>query len=170
MTERRLACLALTAALAATVVPASPALADGAASTRNIIFGGAAVSGTLLIVNHNRQVHAREAAAAQQQANTQAAADNAEQAYESERAAYNHEAALVASDEHEIALQHSVVLGLRAQLAQRVGSGRTVAANTASTTPGDWGPAPKPLVAAARTTNTNPDAVPSGTSYGWGRL
>ncbi len=62
MLKRSLASLALAATMAVTIVPAAPALADGAASTRNIIGGAAVVGGTLLIINHNKQVHAREAA------------------------------------------------------------------------------------------------------------
>ena len=59
MTKRRLACFTFAAALAASAMPAAPALADGAASTRNIIIGGAAA--TLLIINHNRKVHEKYA-------------------------------------------------------------------------------------------------------------
>ena len=44
----------LAAMLCALSVPAAPALADGAASTRNIILGGAAAA--LIIINHNRMV------------------------------------------------------------------------------------------------------------------
>ena len=60
MTKRRLACFTFAAALAATALPSAPALADGAASTRNILLGGAAA--TLLIINHNRKVHQKYAA------------------------------------------------------------------------------------------------------------
>jgi hypothetical protein len=115
MTKRRLACFALTAALAAATVPAAPALADGAASTRNILIGGAAA--TLLIINHNRKVHQKYAEYDRRQAETQAQANNAEAAYEAERSAYQHEAALVAGYKHEVAVQHQVVQQLRHQLA-----------------------------------------------------
>jgi hypothetical protein len=115
MTKRRLACFALTAALAAATVPAAPALADGAASTRNILIGGAAA--TLLIINHNRKVHQKYAEYDRRQADTQAQANNAEAAYEAERSAYQHEAALVAGYKHEVAVQHQVVQQLRHQLA-----------------------------------------------------
>jgi hypothetical protein len=168
MTKRRLACLSLAAALATTALPAAPALADGAASTRNIILGGAAAA--LLIINHNKKVHEKYAEYDRRQAATQAEANNAEAAYESERSAYAHEAALVASYQHEVAVQHQEVLRLRQQLAmsQRARTQHVAQAQ----------PAFHPLVAAARTTNTaaasgTANAVPTriastGTTYGWG--
>lgn len=115
MTKRRLACFAFAATLAATALPVAPALADGTASTRNILLGGAAA--TLLIINHNRKVHQKYAEYDRRQAETQAQANNAQAAYESERSAYAHEAALVAGYKHEVAVQHQQVLALRHQLA-----------------------------------------------------
>ena len=115
MTKRRLACLAFAAALAATALPSASALADGAASTRNILLGGAAA--TLLIINHNRKVHQKYAEYDRRQAEAQSQANNAEAAYESERSAYAHEAALVAGYKHEVAVQHQEVLALRHQIA-----------------------------------------------------
>jgi hypothetical protein len=114
MTKRRLACFAFAAARAATALPSAPALADGAASTRNILLGGAAA--TLLIINHNRKVHQKYAEYDRRQAETQSQANNAEAAYESERSAYAHEAALVAGYKHEVAVQHQEVLALRHQI------------------------------------------------------
>ena len=167
MMKNRLACLSLTAALAATAIPAAPALADGAASTRNIILGGAAA--TLLIINHNRKVHQKYAEYDRRQAQTQAEASNAEAAYQSERAAYAHEAALVQGYKHEVAVQHHEVVMLRRQLAlaQTRGHAQHVAAAPSR-------PAVHPLVAAARVERGS--AAPgrqianSGTSYGWGAL
>src|ERR1700722_15093336 len=78
-----LACLIL--------LPPHPAWADGGASTRNIILGGAAAAGTLLIINHNKQVHARYAADAQRQAALQAQRNDSQAAYSSERSAYDHQ-------------------------------------------------------------------------------
>ncbi|MEA2664403.1 MAG: hypothetical protein QOI11_1347 [Candidatus Eremiobacteraeota bacterium] len=162
----RLACLSLSAALAATAIPAAPALADGAASTRNIILGGAAA--TLLIINHNRKVHQKYAEYDRRQAQTQAAASNAEAAYRSERAAYAHEAALVQGYRHEVAVQHHEVVMLRRQLAlaQKRAHAEHVAAVRAR-------PAFHPLVAGARVEQR--PAVParqvaSSASYGWGAL
>ena len=144
MTKRRLACLALAIAL----VPLLPgtARADGAASTRNILLGGAAA--TLLIINHNRKVHQKYAEYDRRQAETQAQANNAEAAYQSERSAYAHEAALVAGYQHEVAVQHRMVLALRHQLVVARRSGPAGS---------------RPLVAGAR---SNPAAPP----LGWGTL
>ncbi len=165
MTKRRLASLSLAATLALTAVPAAPALADGAASTRNILIGGAAAAATLLIINHNKQVHAKYAEYDRRQAETQAQANNAEAAYESERSAYAHEAALVSSYQHEVAVQHSEVVSLRHQLALTQASRKRLAAQQNSF---------HPLVADARA--TNPAPAPSrplrvsNVSYGWGTL
>jgi hypothetical protein len=161
MTKRRLASLSLAATLALTVLPAAPALADGAASTRNIIIGGAAAA--LLIINHNKKVHQKYAEYDRRQAQTQAAANNSEAAYESERQAYAHEAALVSSYKHEVAVQHQEVLSLRHQLAMtRSRPAQHVAAAQ---------PAFHPLVAGARV--TAPASAPvrvANVSYGWGAL
>ena len=158
MIKRRLACLSLAATLAATVLPAAPALADGAASTRNIIIGGAAA--TLLIINHNRKVHQKYAEYDRRQAQTQSEANNAEAAYQSERQAYLHEAALVSSYQHEVAIQHQEVLRLRHQLAM---SSRHQTSRVAS-----QDAAVRPLVAGAQVHNGT--RVASNVSYGWGTL
>ncbi len=155
MIDRRLACLTLAASLAVTAVPSAPALADGAASTRNIILGGAAIAGALLIINHNKKVHQKYAEYEYRQAQTQNEANNAEAAYQSERSAYNHEAALVSAYQHEVSLQHQEVLRLRHQLAM---ANRSRAQHVASQPV-----AHAPLVAAARSERTGP-------SYGWGAL
>jgi len=160
MTKRRLACLSLCAALAVSATPAAPALADGAASTRNIILGGAAVAGTLLIINHNRKVHQKYAEYDRRQAQTQAAANNAEAAYESEHSAYVHEAALVSGYQHEVAIQHQEVLRLRHQLAMT----NRARANVAQAQPGFH-----PLVAGARVSEPAPTRL-ANVSYGWGTL
>jgi len=159
MTKRRLACLSLAALLATAAVPAAPALADGAASTRNIIIGGAAA--TLLIINHNRKVHQKYAEYDQRQARTQAQANNAEAAYESERQAYLHEAALVSSYKREVAMQHREVLSLRHQLAMT--RGQHVAANNGA-------PAFHPLVADAHVLPNGRPVRTANVSYGWGAL
>ena len=83
-----------------------PVSADGAASTRNIIFGAAAVGGALLIINHNKQVHAKYAAYDQRQAQLSAENANMQAAYTSEQSAYNHEVALVNEYKKEVAYQH----------------------------------------------------------------
>ncbi|HTD32328.1 MAG TPA: hypothetical protein VK665_01605, partial [Candidatus Elarobacter sp.] len=144
-------------------LPAAPALADGAASTRNILIGGAAAA--LLIINHNKKVHEKYAEFDRRQASTQAEANNAEAAYESERQAYAHEAALVSSYQHEVAVQHQEVLRLRHQIAM-VNQAR------ARQHVAQAQPAFHPLVAAARTSSANAPApariASTGTTYGWG--
>ena len=162
MTKRRLASFSLAATLALTALPAAPALADGAASTRNIIIGGAAAA--LLIINHNKKVHEKYAEKDRRQAQTQAEANNAEAAYASERQAYLHEAALVSSYRHEVAIQHQEVLRLRHQIAmQGRAPARHVAANPQ--------PAFHPLVAAARSNGSAPASTRvANVSYGWGAL
>jgi hypothetical protein len=159
MTKRRLACLTLATLIATAAVPAAPALADGAASTRNIIIGGAAAA--LLIINHNKKVHQKYAEYDQRQARTQAQASNAEAAYASERQAYLHEAALVSSYKHEVAVQHQEVLSLRHQLAMT--RRQNVAANNAA-------PAFRPLVADARYVPNARPVRTANVSYGWGAL
>src|SRR5579883_3079191 len=92
------------AALFATLVPAAPALADGAASTRNILLGiGAA---TYLIIQHNRKVHERYAEDARRQASLEESNNDAWAAYHQEARAYQEEVAVNQSLKREIAYQH----------------------------------------------------------------
>ena len=105
----RLATAALAGAVSLSLTAPLPASADGAASTRNIIFGAAAIGGTLLIVNHNKKVHQKNAEYDQRQAQTQAEANQAQAAYESEKRAYSNEAALVREYHNEVAYQHKIV-------------------------------------------------------------
>ena len=143
--KRTLASIALAGAVALTAVPVAPALADGAASTRNIIGGAAVIGGTLLIINHNKQVHAKEDQMAQAQASAEESADNAQAAYESERRAYLGEVAINNEYKHEVALQHRLIEQMRVQLASAQRAGYVAAA-----------PAQPARVAT--------------TSYGWGSL
>jgi hypothetical protein len=118
--KQSLASLALAAAFTAAAVPAGPALADGAASTRNIIIGGAAAAaGALILINHNKQVHARYAQDAANQAAAEAQANNAQAAYAAERQAYLHQVALNGEYRHEEAIQHSMIVKLRNQVASQ---------------------------------------------------
>ena len=156
MTKRTLTSLALSIGLAASV--ATPALADGAASTRNIIIGGAAVAGTLLIINHNKKVHERYAQDARQQAQTASERNDAEAAYRSEQRAYQNEVALVGQYKREVSVQHSQILALRRQVAMTHSSRM----NTAEVSRGVG-------VANATTPNARPLRVAS-TSYGWGHF
>jgi hypothetical protein len=143
--KRTLASMALAGTLAVTALPAAPALADGAASTRNIIGGAAVIGGTLLIINHNKQVHAKEDQMAQAQAAADESADNAQAAYAAERRAYLAQVAINGEYKHEVAVQHSMIVQMRNQLASAQRSGYVAAA-----------PAQPARVAT--------------TSYGWGTL
>jgi hypothetical protein len=156
--------VALFAALVVMPVFGSgPALADGAASTRNIIFGtAAAAAGTLLIINHNKKVHEKYAEDARRQAQLETERNNIRAAYESERQAYNNEAALVASYQHEVAIQHDQVVRDRSEISSlrhQLASARPpqhVAAAPKQTTVAHVAPKPasaEPLIA-----------------YGWGTL
>ena len=98
-----------------TAMPAAPALADGAASTRNILIGGAAA--TLLIINHNKKVHQKEDEMARRQASAEANANDAWAAYSSEKRAYENQSAIVSEYKHEVAVQHGEIAKLRSQVA-----------------------------------------------------
>ena len=88
--KRTLASLALAGSVCLAAVPAAPALADGAASTRNIIGGAAVIGGTLLIINHNKKVHQKEDEMASAQASAEENASNAQAAYESDAKRISH--------------------------------------------------------------------------------
>jgi len=112
---------------------------------RDIIGGAAVIGGTLLIINHNKQVHAKEDQMASAQAQADENADNAQAAYESERKAYQAQVAINGEYKHEVALQHKLIIQMRNQLAANQRSGNVSAA-----------PATPARVAT--------------TSYGWGTL
>jgi hypothetical protein len=128
-------------ALSAILCAPHPAAADGGASTRNIILGGAAIGGTLLILNHNKKVHERYAEDSRRQAALEAQRSDAWAAYEAEKAAYEHQTAVNADLEKEVSFQHKVVSQLRHELAAS---------------------RPKPTRVASK-------AAPDTVSYGWGQ-
>jgi hypothetical protein len=140
--KRTLASIALAGMVGFT---AAPALADGAASTRNIIGGAALVGGTLLIINHNKKVHQKEDEMASAQAQAEENANNAQAAYQSERKAYLAQVALNGEYQHEVAVQHQMIVQMRTQLASAQKAGYA-------------GAAPAQPVRIATT------------SYGWGQL
>ena len=144
--KRTLASIALAGTVALTAVPAAPALADGAASTRNIIGGAAVIGGTLLIINHNKKVHQKEDEMASAQASAEENANDAQAAYQSERKAYLAQVAINGEYKHEVAVQHQMIVQMRNQLASAQKSGYVGAA-----------PAAQPARVAT-------------TSYGWGNL
>jgi hypothetical protein len=139
--QRTLASFALAGAVAVTGVPAAPALADGAASTRNIIGGAAVVGGTLLIINHNKKVHQKEDEMASAQAQAEENANDAQAAYHSERKAYLAQVALTGEYKHEVAVQHRMIAQLRSQLAlaHRTGNAVPAAPARVATTSYGWG-------------------------------
>lgn len=112
--KQAIAATALTATLGM-AIPAAPALADGAASTRNILLGVGAA--TYLIIQHNRKVHERYAEDARKQAYLQQENNDAWAAYHQEQRAYDQQVAVNADLKREIAYQHKVVEQQRQQLA-----------------------------------------------------
>lgn len=141
--NRTLTAIALAGTVAAAAVPVAPALADGAASTRNIIGGAALIGGTLLIINHNKKVHEKEDQMASAQASAEESADNAQGAYAAERRAYLAQVAINGEYKHEVAVQHAMIVQMRNQLASSQRSGNVAAAPAAparvATTSYGWG-------------------------------
>jgi uncharacterized protein HemX len=150
-------------ALAAVALPVTPARADGAASTRNIILGGALAAGTLLILNHNKKVHQKEDELTNARNQAQAERDAAYASYQSEAAgaaalrkqlaAANREMAAL---KREVAQQHSEIMRLRKEVSM-----------TRPATPAQSAfiaPAPsKPAL-------TVPTLRVASVTYGWGQL
>ena len=151
--KRTLASLALAGTVALAAVPATPALADGAASTRNIIGGAAIAAGTLIIINHNKKVHQKEGEMAQAQAAAEVSANNAQAAYAAERKAYLAQVAINREYKHEVAVQHTMIVALRNQVAS---ANKTRAMAAAPGVPAASGQTP-PVRLATR-------------SLGWGNL
>ena len=132
------------AAMLALAVP-SPTLADGAASTRNILLGAGVA--TYLIIQHNRKVHEKYAEDARRQAQLQSQNSNMQAAYSSERTAYQNARAEIVDLKREVAYQHSVILQQRHQVATQ-----------------GFGTPARTRVAAA---SMGPSRLPL-TYYGWG--
>ncbi len=161
MFKRALAGTAL-ASMLALLVPAAPALADGAASTRNILFGlGAA---TYLIIQHNRKVHEKYAEYDRRQAELKSENNDAWAAYSSEKNAYNNAQAEIVDLKREVAYQHNVVDQLRHQVAmENRYHSRSFSQQTAYVPPSRGkGPAARRVAV-----NSNDVAM---VSYGWGQL
>jgi hypothetical protein len=136
------------AAMMALAVP-SPTMADGAASTRNILLGAGVA--TYLIIQHNRKVHEKYAEDARRQAQLQSQNSNMQAAYASERTAYKNAVAEIVDLKREVAYQHSVIMQQRNQVA--MGSGFGTSART--------------RVAAA---SMSPGQQVAMTYYGWGTI
>jgi hypothetical protein len=149
------------AAVLALLVPAAPALADGAASTRNILLGiGAA---TYLIIQHNRKVHEKYAEYDRRQAELQSENSDAWAAYSSEKNAYSNAIAEVSDLKREVAYQHNIIVQQRHQLAMapRDGFAPQVAYRPANTA--------RHTTARHLAANAPGNSV-AMVSYGWGQI
>lgn len=153
------------AATLAMLVPAAPALADGAASTRNILLGVGAA--TYLIIQHNRKVHERYAEDARRQAELQSQSNDAWAAYSSEKHAYDNAIAEVVDLKREVAYQHNVIVAQRHQLAMAGRSGYAVQTAYAPQPRSNAGAQHNSRRVASRPADQNQVAM---VSYGWGQL
>lgn len=159
--KRALAGTALAATLAL-AVPAAPALADGAASTRNILLGVGAA--TYLIIQHNRKVHEKYAEYDRRQAELRSENNDAWAAYSSEKKAYGNALAEVVDLKREVAYQHNVIVQQRHQIAmaQRSNSRPQTAAFVS-----------QPLRSSSgtrRVASKPPSKDVAMVSYGWGDI
>jgi hypothetical protein len=159
--KRALAGTALAATMAL-AVPAAPALADGAASTRNILLGVGAA--TYLIIQHNRKVHEKYAEYDRRQAELKSENNDAWAAYSSEKNAYNNALAEVTDLKREVAYQHNVIVQQRHQLAMAQSNRQSVTRTVAYVPPQHT--ANKSRSAAARPASNDVAMV----SYGWGQI
>ena len=148
----------LAASLLVGFTPSGAVKADGAASTRNILIGAAAA--TLLVVNHNRQVHEKYAQDAQAQASLAAQRNDAQAAYASEKKANSNLQVAISELKKEVAAQHSMITTQNHQLAMMksssAGSPNYATSARVASTP------QKPGVSSPQTV-----AV---VSYGWGTI
>lgn len=146
----RATAIAVLAAFVALFVPAAPAKADGAASTRNIILGGALAAGTLLVINHNKKVHQKE----------DEISNSRDQAISQRNAAYANESTL----RHQLSLQNQELASLKHQVAQQNAEIQRLRKQTAGV-PSQSSfiqPLPKPP--------SNSTLKVASESYGWGTL
>jgi hypothetical protein len=153
--------ISVIAALLMSLTPAPQVLADGAASTRNILLGVGAAAATLIIINHNKKVHQKYAEDAQAQAALASQRNDAQAAYRAEVKAYDNQVAVNTELKEEVAIkdkqvqqQNDAIGQLRQQLAQMGVQTQQVAAVPA--------PAPKHAPVSAH--------APQMISYGWGTL
>ena len=128
----RFAALAALVGLLSSMAPA-PVSADGAASTRNILIGGAAA--TLIILNHNAKVHEKYAEKDRQIAAEAQARNDAIAAYNAEKSAYEHELVVATSLKHQIAYKDSEIAHLKHQLAMSGIQGKSYVASTVTKVP-----------------------------------
>jgi hypothetical protein len=159
MTHTKIIAAGLLGALLLAVTPAPRALADGAASTRNILIGVGAAAGTLLIINHNKKVHEKYAEDAQKQAALAEQRNDAQAAAAQYKKAYEEQLATSNELKKEVAIQQQQIDGLKQQLA-------------AISPPGSTFLSSKPAVAVVTqntATHTITAIAPTQVvSYGWG--
>jgi hypothetical protein len=154
------------AAMLALLVPAAPALADGAASTRNILIGiGAA---TYMIIQHNRKVHEKYAEYDRRQAELKSENNDAWAAYSSEKNAYSNALAEIVDLKREVAYQHNVVVQLRHQLAMTNSGNSRSFQQTAYKPPSRTASHSARRVSAKRVSANRNDVAMI--SYGWGQI
>ncbi|HXW51004.1 MAG TPA: hypothetical protein VEJ41_03345 [Candidatus Acidoferrales bacterium] len=166
--KRKILVGAVIAAFLVAFAPFGKAVADGGASTRNILLGIGAAAGTLLIINHNKQVHEKYAQDAATQAALASQRDNAEAAYKAEVKAYNNQVAVTDNLKKEVALkdqmiadQSTIIKQQKTQLAQMGLSAQPVAV----------APVRAPASNAAPSTTAMAHGPTSEMiSYGWGTL
>ena len=115
---RILLALALVVALLAPLAAVRPVLADGAASTRNILIGVGAAAATLIIINHNKKLHEKYAEDAAKQAALAKQRDDATAALAAEKQAYQHERAVAQELEKEVSQQHQMIVKQQHELGQ----------------------------------------------------
>jgi len=151
------------AAMLALLVPAAPALADGAASTRNILLGVGAA--TYLIIQHNRKVHEKYAEYDRRQAELKSENNDAWAAYSSEKKAYDNSLAEIVDLKREVAYQHNVVQQLRHQVA--MANGNRSQSHSFQTA---YHRAPQAQVKTARHVAAAPSNQVALVSYGWGQI
>jgi hypothetical protein len=156
---KRTVAAVLAASLLVGLTPSGAVKADGAASTRNIFIGAAAA--TLLIVNHNRQVHEKYAQDAQAQATLAAQRNDAQAAYASEKKANDNLLAANSELKREVAYQHDIITQQNQKLAMVKSSTLTspnyATTSSVATTPRRPGAAGSPQTVAV-------------VSYGWGTI
>lgn len=153
--KQALASVALIGTLAL-ALPAAPALADGAASTRNLILlGGAA---TYMIIQHNRKVHEKYAEYDRRQAALSQENNDAWAAYHQEQAAYAQQVQVNQALKKEIAYQHRVVQQQQHQIAALSGRNGFVRS------------APAQRVSQRSNEHHNSNTQVAMVSYGWGDI
>lgn len=155
--------IGLIAAFLVSLAPAPRALADGAASTRNILLGIGAAAATLIIINHNKKVHEKYAQDAATQASLASQRNDAQAAYQAELRAYNNERALADNYKHEVSVKDEEISDLNALVSQQK---QQLAQMGVATQPVAVAPVTQPAKHGAAPKVVNTQVV----SYGWGTI